>query len=60
MLNLTRVINASAIRDALLSLPDNERQFIISDPKLGQKKIISIRRNTSNIVEYDYEDTPET
>lgn len=47
------------VRDLLLSLPDNKRIFIISDPKLGQHKVISIRRNVSNNVEYDYEKVPE-
>lgn len=47
------------IRDALLSLPDNDRKFVISDPESGEHKIIAIRRNSSNIVEYDYEEIPE-
>lgn len=47
------------IRNALLSLPDNERMFIITDPKLGQHRIISLRRNSSGNIEYDFENIHE-
>lgn len=47
------------IRDSLLSLPDNERKFVISDPESGEHRIIAIRRNIGNIVEYDYEGEAE-
>lgn len=50
---------AEEIRDMLLSLPDNERAFIISDPRPGQHRIISMRRNASGNPEYDYEQVPE-
>ncbi|MBA7638108.1 hypothetical protein ES703_45760 [subsurface metagenome] len=47
------------IRDSLLSLPDNDRMFIITDPEPGEHKIIALRRNSGRIVEYDYEGVPE-
>jgi len=48
------------IRDALLSLPDGERKFIITDPGSGEHKIFSIRRNAGGNIEYDHEDEPES
>lgn len=54
-----RKINPQATRDALLSLSDNERGFIITDPSIEQHKVIAIRRNTSGNIEYDYEVEPE-
>lgn len=47
------------IRDALLSLPDNERKFIVTDPATGEHKILSLRRNADGLVEYDFESIPE-
>lgn len=49
------VISPEMIRDALLSLPDAERAFIVSDNKDGDHKIYSIRRNAAGNIEYDYE-----
>lgn len=49
------VMTAEAIRDALLSLPENERQFIISNPESGEYKILAMRRNVAGNIEYDYE-----
>ena len=48
------------IRNALLALPDNERKFVISDPETGKHRIIAIRRNSNDLVEYDYEGIPES
>ena len=47
------------IRDTLLSLPDNERKFIITDPEAGEHKVIAVRRNEAGNVEYDFEGEPE-
>lgn len=47
------------IRDKLLSLPVGERKFIITNPKVGEHKIVALRRNSSDIVEYDFENEPE-
>lgn len=47
------------IRDMLLSLPDNERRFIITDPQADQHKVIAVRRNPAGNLEYDYEGVPE-
>lgn len=33
------------IRDALLSLPDGERKFVITNPAVEEKKIISIAKD---------------
>ncbi|MBA7506207.1 hypothetical protein ES706_04888 [subsurface metagenome] len=47
------------IRDALLSLPNNERRFIITDPETGEHKVIALRRNEAGNIEYDFESIPE-
>lgn len=47
------------LRDALLSLPDNERKFIITDPEGGEHKVIGLRRNEEGNIEYDYETESE-
>ena len=49
------VITAEGIRDALLSLPDSVRVFIVSDPSAGEHKILGIRRNANGNLEYEYE-----
>lgn len=48
-------LTAEEIVGLLLSLPDDKRMFITSDPKLGQRRVISVRRNASGNFEYDYE-----
>lgn len=48
-------LTAVEVRDMLLSLADDERMFVTSDPKPGQHKVISVRRNASGNLEYDYE-----
>jgi len=53
-------LDGRLIRDALLSLLDEERAFIITDPEPGEHKIFSFqRRNSTSLVEYDYETIPE-
>lgn len=52
-------ITPEQIRDELLSLPDNKRELIVTDPKPGQRRIIGIRRNENDNLEYDFEDVPE-
>ena len=47
------------IRDALLSLPPGERKFVVTNPKKGERKIVAIRRNTGDTIDYDYESEPE-
>lgn len=47
------------IRDALLSLPDNERRFIVTDPETGEHKVVAIRRNEAGNIEYDFESESE-
>jgi len=49
---------ATEIRDALLSLPDNERIFIISTPPSGQRAIYNLRRNAAGFIEYECDTTP--
>ena len=53
------VLTAEQVRDALLSLPENERKFIITNPNTGQYKVLAIRRNSEGEVEYDFEDVSE-
>lgn len=51
---------ARAIRDALLSLPDNERMFIISDPGIGEHRVFELHRSNKGNPKYDYETEPES
>lgn len=54
------IMTPEQIRDALLSIPDNDRRFIITDPEAGEHKIYSFqRRNSTSLVEYDYEGIPD-
>ncbi len=39
-------LTSEEVRDLLLSLPDNERKFIITDPRPGENKIFSIARDS--------------
>jgi len=48
------------IRDSLLSLPDNERKFIISNPGTGEHRVFELRRNADGNPEYDYNTEPES
>ena len=52
-------LTAQQVRDALLSLPENERKFIVTDPGTGQHKVLAIRRNSKGELDYDFEDIPE-
>lgn len=54
-----KTVKPEQVRDALLSLPDNDRRFIVTDPEGGEHKVIAIRRNEEGNLEYDYEDSPE-
>ncbi len=48
-------IDPIMIRDALLSIPEAERGFIITNTDNNGHKIYSIRRNAAGNPEYDYE-----
>jgi len=48
-------ITPEVIRDLLLSLPDSERKFVVTDPSTHEHKIYSIRRNANGNLEYEYE-----
>lgn len=52
-------MTAELIRDSLLSLPDEERTFIITGPGSGDFRIISIERKASGEIEIKYSDVPE-
>lgn len=47
------------IRNDLLSLPDNDRAFIYTDPEANEHKIITMARNQDGLVKYDYESEAE-
>jgi len=53
------VLTPIQVRDALLSLPDNQRKFIITNPNGGQYKVLAIRKNGEGELDYDFEDVPE-
>ena len=52
-------LTAEQIRDALLSLPEGERKFIITNPNGGEYKVLTIRKNGEGALDYDFEDVPE-
>lgn len=56
---VTGVMTPGQIRDALLSLPDNDRKFIITNPDPGQHKVISLKRISNDNIAYDFETVPE-
>ncbi len=41
------VMTPEQIRDALLSIPDKERKFVISDPAKGKQRITNIAVDTT-------------
>jgi len=53
------IMTASAVRDALLSLPDAERGFVTTDPSSSDFRVISIERKASGKMEIKYSDIPE-
>ncbi|GAJ03012.1 unnamed protein product [marine sediment metagenome] len=53
------ITTAEAIRDALLSLPANERGFIATAPGSGGFRVVSIQRKASGETEYKWSDVPE-
>jgi len=52
-------ISPEIIRDALLSLSDSERKFIISRPLSGQKQVFAIQLHGDGKVENECSDAPE-
>jgi len=50
--------SAKAIRDAILSLPDGDRQVVISRPSSGQREIVAIQLCPDGRVENECIDTP--
>ena len=57
--NAMLIVDPEQIRDALLSLPDNDRRFIVTNPSDKEHKVIAIRRNEAGNLEYDFEDESE-
>lgn len=58
-LKVAGAMTPEQIRDALLSLADNERKFVITEAEAGERKIVSIRHNAAGHIEYDAETLPE-
>lgn len=48
------------IRDALLSLPEDTRKFVISEPEQNEKKIYELHFNASDNLEYNRKTEPES
>lgn len=51
-------VSAIAVRDAILSLPDGDRQIVISRPSSGQKEIVAIQQASDGKIECECIDTP--
>lgn len=47
------------IRDAVVALGDTERKILITEPLVGEYKVIGVHRNAAGNLEYDYDDVPE-
>lgn len=52
-------MTGKAIRDALLSLSDEERTFITTDPSSGDFRVTAIQRKADGKIEIKYSDVPE-
>lgn len=39
-------LSAQEIRDSLLSLPEEERKFVVTDPVSGEAKVFSLARDS--------------
>lgn len=48
------------IRDLIVALVDNDRKILITDPQIGECKILALHRNAAGNLEYDYDDVPES
>ncbi len=53
-------ISPEVIRDALLSLPEDERMFVVSDPTAGERRIYEFHRSVAGNLEYESKVEPET
>ena len=51
-------VSATAVRDAILSLPDGDRQIVISRPSSGQKEIVAINQHIDGTIECECIDIP--
>ena len=47
------------IKDAIVALPDDNREILISRPQVGQKKIYAIQTHSDGKQEIEQNDTPE-
>lgn len=54
-----RVPTPKEIRDAILSLPDGDRQILISRPSSGQKEVVAIQQASNGKIVCECIDTPE-
>ena len=52
------LLSAEAIRDAILAIPDGNRQIVISRPASGQKEIVAIQQDSDGKIECECIDTP--
>lgn len=57
--SVVSIMTATAIRDAILSLPDGDRKIIISRPLSGQKEVVAIQRATNGKIINECLDIPE-
>lgn len=47
------------MKDAIVALPDLDRDILISRPAAGQKKIVAIQTHSDGTTEVEQNDTPE-
>jgi len=58
IINVKANVTPEQIRDGLLSLPDGDRQIVISRPTSGQKEVIAIQQSSDGKIECECIDTP--
>jgi len=51
-------VSATAVRDAILSLPDGDRQIVISRPSSGQREIVAVQQDSDGLIECECIGTP--
>ena len=53
-------LSSTAARDNLKALSDNDREFVITRPTTGERKIIAVQLLESGLIEVEYETIAES
>lgn len=51
--------SGAEIRDAIVALPDTERKIIVTNPQVGENKVISVQRKSTGKLGTKFDDAPE-